>query len=113
MSLMEMFPGSHTANTHSEPLTMLFNLGWIGTVSYLGALIYGMLKLLKTKSVYCFPVFLAVVTCTVNQLVSFQLIVSTPYLYLALSLAGYLIRTASWDEQQETSTNAGYIKRSV
>lgn len=92
MALMEMFPGSHTTNTHSEPLTMLFNLGFFGTGTYLMALIYGMLSLLKTNSSCILPLLLGVVSCTVNQLVAFQLIVSTPYLYLILAFAGYLIR---------------------
>ena len=92
MALMEMFPGSNTANAHSEPLTMLFNLGMFGTGAYLAALVYGMRSVLKTDSPYVLPVLLGVVSCTVNQLVSFQLIVSTPYLYLILAFAGYLIR---------------------
>lgn len=92
MGLMEMFPGSHTTNAHSEPLTMLYNLGWFGTISYLSVLIYGMLKVSKSNSPYYFPVLLAIISYTVNQLVSFQLIISTPYFYLSLACTGKLIR---------------------
>ena len=106
MALMEMFPGSSAANAHSEPLTMLVNLGFLGTGAYFAAVIYGCLETAKLPSPYRLPVLAAVVSCTACQLVSFQLIVSTPYLFLALAFAGYLILHV----QPETAVSAEPVK---
>ena len=94
MALMEMFPGSSAANAHSEPLTMLMNLGILGTGAYFAAVIYGCLETAKLSSPYRLPVLAAVLVCTANQLVSFSVILSAPYLTLALALAGRLILSA-------------------
>ena len=94
MALMEMFPGSSAANAHSEPLTMLMNLGILGTGAYFAAVIYGCLETAKLSSPYRLPVLAAVLACTANQLVSFSVILSAPYLTLTLALAGRLILSA-------------------
>lgn len=91
MQLMEYYPNMRVTTAHSEPFTMLINLGITGAAAYLAMIFSTVFTVLngKTKGekMYRIPVILALVSHHVNLLVSFQIVPVLPYLYLILGFS--------------------------
>ena len=86
-SLLNVFGGNALTNAHCAPLTILIERGLLGLLSYifLIAVLVKEIFLQKNKhaAVIC---ALTLSSYLVNSLVSFELIVSTPYLFLVLAI---------------------------
>ncbi|MCH5344202.1 MAG: O-antigen ligase family protein [Acetatifactor sp.] len=79
--------GSIYANAHNEWLTLLVDVGVLGTAAYLGIFL-GALKRYRGMLLAVF----ALVLYGVNSLVSFQQVLNAPVLFVALGLCEYRLR---------------------
>ena len=86
MKVQEYYPNMRITNAHSEPLTMLVNLGICGTASYLLMISVFVHQLLEKKGRLLAVILLPLVCYHVNNLTSFRLIISEPYIFLLLAL---------------------------
>ena len=86
MKVQEYYPNMRITNAHSEPLTMLVNLGICGTASYLLMISVFVHQLLEKKGRFLAVILLPLVCYHVNNLTSFRLIISEPYIFLLMSL---------------------------
>lgn len=77
------------ANAHNECITFLINLGFSGTFSYYLFLGVSVKELLQKNLSNQFTIFVAfaVLTSFLHNTVSFQQILSTPYLFILLGIA--------------------------
>ena len=90
MKLMELYPEMRLVNAHSEPLTMMINLGMSGATLYYGMVfshLYYRIDSTKTMKGLQTIVSITLICYHVNLLVSFHTIITMPYLYLLLALA--------------------------
>ena len=86
-SLLNIFGGTILTNAHCAPLTILVERGFLGLLAYV-LLIAVFVKEIYSKRNKHAGVICALILSSylVNSLVSFDLMISTPYLFLALSI---------------------------
>ncbi len=86
-SLMNVFGASTLTNAHSEVLTILIERGVLGMVSYLFLIGAFMVYFVKNKKKHTAIVcMLPVFACFLNSLVSFSLVISTPYMFILMGI---------------------------
>ena len=94
--LLEVYPGMRVTSAHSEPLTMLINLGICGVTGYLGMIFTSVYRLLaasgETQRTLRIPVILALAVYHVDMLFSFHLFIALPFVFLLLAFAEQLMR---------------------
>jgi len=91
--LAEWWGNAKVANAHNEWLNMLFNMGILGAVSYLGIFISTIFAPLRTvirnKAVHNelqIPFVIGILAYMVNNSVSFQQVVSTPIVFVIMGM---------------------------
>ncbi|MBE5828767.1 MAG: hypothetical protein E7305_04790 [Butyrivibrio sp.] len=86
-SLLNIFGGSILTNAHCAPLTILIERGFFGLSTYV-LLIYAFAKEILAKRNKHAGVICALILASylVNSFVSFDLVISMPYLFMALAM---------------------------
>ncbi len=86
-SLMNVFDGDTLTNAHCDLLTILIERGLLGLITYLALIISFAKELFANKNKHAALVCaLILVSYFLNSLVSFSLVVSTPYMLMAMAL---------------------------
>lgn len=86
-SLLNIFGGNILTNAHCAPLTILVERGFFGVATYV-LLIAAFVKEIYSKRNKHAGVICALILASylVNSFVSFELVISTPYLFLAMAI---------------------------
>ena len=103
-SVNKQFNGSKLTNAHNEWLNMLVNVGILGFISY-GSIfvsavvrfIYYGEKVLKGRGKYLCIFGFSAFAYTIHNVVSFQQILSTPFMFLMLGMGESLVRVEKFD----------------
>lgn len=97
--IAKQFDGARLTNAHNEWLTVLVNNGILGLISYAGIFISAVVRFLyyaeravgeKRKYLYLFG--MSVFAYTIHNVVSFQQILSTPFVFLLMGMGERLLR---------------------
>ena len=97
--LDRQFDGARLTNAHNEWLNMLVNVGILGFISYGGIFVSAVVRFLyygekvcrgkgKYLCIFAFSAF----AYTIHNVVSFQQILSTPFVFLVLGMGECLLR---------------------
>lgn len=91
--LAEQFGGQRLTNAHNEWLTILVNTGVLGLFCYAGMFMVSIIRYaVKAKEQPLLYVFLvSLLAYTVHNMVSFQQILSTPYVFIVLGIGEGLV----------------------
>ena len=92
--LEKEFGNASLTNAHNELLTTLVNLGVLGCVTYLGVLLWPVIRCFRSKKgnlLLYFPV-ICIVSYSMHNMVSFAQILNYPYLFIFLGISEGLIR---------------------
>lgn len=85
--LQEYFGGNRLTNAHNELLTMLVNLGIVGTMTYYGIYISYLHSIMKNgRNPYGLSIGVAVVCYVIHNMVSFANILNLPFLIVLLAM---------------------------
>ena len=103
-SVNKQFNGSRLTNAHNEWLNMLVNVGILGFISYGSIFISAVIrftyygeKVFKGKGKYLCIFGFSAFAYTIHNVVSFQQILSTPFMFLMLGMGESLVRMEKWD----------------
>lgn len=95
----KQFDGARLTNAHNEWLTVLVNNGIIGFISYAGIFssavvrcVYYAEKALSGRRKYLYIFGMCAFSYTIHNVVSFQQILSTPFIFLLLGMGERLVR---------------------
>ncbi len=98
-TVIKQFDGARLTNAHNEWLTVLVNQGIFGFISYGGIFISAVVrfisgaeKALKGRKKYLYIFALSAFAYTIHNIVSFQQILSTPFMFLMLGMGEALIK---------------------
>ncbi len=84
----EYFDGSRLTNAHSEIITLLVNVGILGTLSFLAICYFSIREFLKgaEKNPFMLSFSLSIVLYLANNMFSFEQILNTPFLFLVIAI---------------------------
>jgi len=93
--MKDVFSGYRITNAHNEFITSLVNIGLIGTIAYYGVFVSAIITFIKNrqKLMIAGGAAVCVVAYVFNTMVSFQMITSTPLLFLLIALISNLHRS--------------------
>ena len=98
--MADNFGSMRLTNAHNEWLTVLVNTGFLGLLCYAGIFLTAFVRYLQKAEeqplLYVFAVTL--LAYTVHNMVSFQQVLSTPYLFIALGIAEGIRRKDFWEK---------------
>lgn len=102
--LVDQFGNERLTNAHNEWLNVLVNTGWLGLFCYAGIFITIWIRCIKRAKqqplLYVYAV--SILAYTIHNMVSFQQILSTPYIFMVLGMGeGLLRRTKTASESTE------------
>lgn len=115
-AVVDQFGRSRLTNSHNEWLTVLVNNGLIGLIGYAGIFISACFRYIRKaekmilysdERVKCLYVFaVCIFSYTIHNIVSFQQILSTPFIFLMLGMGEQLMREIKFypPEQGKTKT---------
>lgn len=86
--LIEQFGNQRLTNAHNEWLTILVNTGWLGLFCYAGIFIAAGLRYGRRAKAQplLYVCLISLLAYTVHNMVSFQQILSTPYIFIVLGM---------------------------
>ena len=92
--MIERFGSLRLTNAHNEWMTVLVNTGALGLFCYVGIFLAAFVRFLRKAGEQPFlAVFaLAVLAYTVHNMVSFQQVLSTPYIFIVMGMGEGLMR---------------------
>lgn len=92
--LVDQFGNERLTNAHNEWLTMLVNTGWLGAFCYAGIFITVWIHCIRRakEQPLLYVCAISILAYTVHNMVSFQQILSTPYIFMVLGMGEGLIR---------------------
>lgn len=107
-SVLKQFDGARLTNAHNEWLTILVNSGIFGFISY-GAIfvtavlryVYYAEKALEGRKRYLYLFALCAFAYSIHNVVSFQQILSTPFVFLMLGIGECLVRSEGIEYQEK------------
>ncbi len=86
-SLLNIFEGNILTNAHSAPLTILIERGLLGLFSYILLIALFVKEIFAQKNKHAGSICALILSSyLINSFVSFDLVISTPYLFLALAI---------------------------
>ena len=98
-AVIDQFGGARLTNAHNEWLTILVNQGIFGFISYGGIFITAVIryvyhgeKALNGRRLYLYVFALSAFAYAIHNVVSFQQILSTPFVFLMLGMGECLVR---------------------
>lgn len=86
--LIEQFDDLRLTNAHSEPITLLVNIGMLGVVCYIGIMATGFVRFLRGagRQPVLYLCAVSVLTYIAHNLVSFQQVLNTPFIFIILGI---------------------------
>ena len=102
--LVDQFGNERLTNAHNEWLTVLVNTGWLGVFCYAGIFIAVWIRCVRRAKgqPLLYVCAISILAYTVHNMVSFQQILSTPYIFIVLGMGeGLLRRTETESESTE------------
>lgn len=89
--MIDTFGRERLTNAHNEWITLLVNFGLTGFICYFGLFVSAVFRFLKRDSVFCMCAA-GVLAYIVHNTVSFQQILSTPFVFILLGMGEGMIR---------------------
>ena len=110
--LADRFVNQRLTNAHNELLTMAVNLGLLGAGCYVGILASALVRFGRRIASGPMPClcFTAVLAYTVHNLVSFQHVLSTPYLFILLGIGEGVCRAVPQAAQDTGLTDEAALQ---
>ena len=102
--LVDQFGNERLTNAHNEWLTVLVNTGWLGVFCYAGIFITVWIRCARRAKgqPLLYVCAISILAYTIHNMVSFQQILSTPYIFIVLGMGeGLLRRTETESESTE------------
>ena len=102
--LVDQFGNERLTNAHNEWLTVLVNTGWLGVFCYAGIFITVWIRCVRRAKgkPLLYVCAISILAYTIHNMVSFQQILSTPYIFIVLGMGeGLLRRTETESESTE------------
>ena len=102
--LVDQFGNERLTNAHNEWLTVLVNTGWLGVFCYAGIFITVWIRCVRRAKgkPLLYVCAISILAYAVHNMVSFQQILSTPYIFIVLGMGdGLLRRTETESESTE------------
>lgn len=92
--LIDQFGNQRLTNAHNEWLTVLVNTGWLGLFCYAGIFIASAIRYWKRakEQPLLYVCLLSLLAYMVHNMVSFQQILNTPYIFIVLGMGESLVR---------------------
>ncbi len=86
--LIEQFDDLRLTNAHSEPITLLVNIGMLGVVCYIGIMATGFVRFLRGagRQPVLYLCAVSVLAYIAHNLVSFQQVLNTPFIFIILGI---------------------------
>ena len=111
--LTAQFGSQRLTNAHNEQLTLLVDVGVLGWICYAGLFVSAFIRFVRRASGQ--PVLYlcaaAVLAYTVHNMVSFQQILSTPFVFIALGIGESFCRNMTEEEQMNDAIDEKIHKR--
>lgn len=108
--VMDQFGDARLTNAHNEWLTVLVNNGILGFISYAGIFVtsviryvYGGERAANGHKWHLYVFAMSIFAYAIHNVVSFQQVLSTPFIFLMLGMGECLIRTESREEEKVQS----------
>lgn len=100
VTMARHFQSPPMANAHNEFLTMLVNTGLFGLISYAGIFLSSIRNALKSTNPFIKVVLFGILGYIINNLFSFQQVISTPFVFALLGILENLLR-----KEQKNASN--------
>ena len=103
--LIDQFGNQRLTNAHNEWLTVLVNTGWLGLFYYVGIFMTVWIRCVRKSEgqPMLYVCAVSILAYTVHNMVSFQQILSTPYIFMILGMGEGLLR-GSVTKSESTKT---------
>lgn len=103
--LIDQFGNQRLTNAHNEWLTVLVNTGWLGLFYYAGIFMTVWIRCVRRSEgqPMLYVCAVSILAYTVHNMVSFQQILSTPYIFMILGMGEGLLR-GSVTKSESTKT---------
>lgn len=104
--LIDQFGNQRLTNAHNEWLTILVNTGWLGLFCYAGIFTASVIRYWKRaeEQPLLYVCLLSLIAYMVHNMVSFQQILNTPYIFMALGMGECLARGCSAKAERRKSS---------
>ncbi|MCM1122307.1 MAG: O-antigen ligase family protein [Eubacterium sp.] len=98
--LMGEFGNLRLTNAHSEQITLLVNVGALGWVCYVGIFVSAFVRYMRGagKQLALYLCAVSILAYTVHNMVSFQQVLSTPFVFILLGIGERFYRCMTWKE---------------
>lgn len=95
--LADQFVNQRLTNAHNEQLTLLVNVGALGWLCYAGLFLTAFVRYMRRagKQPLLYVCAVSILTYTVHNMVSFQQILNTPYIFIVLGIGEKLYRSTA------------------
>lgn len=95
--LADQFVNQRLTNAHNEHLTLLVNVGVLGWMCYAGFFITAFVRYVKgaRRQPFLYLCAVSMLAYTVHNMVSFQQVLNTPYIFIVLGIGEGLLRKES------------------
>lgn len=95
--LAYQFVNQRLTNAHNEQLTLLVNVGVLGWLCYVGLFLTAFVRYMRRadKQPLLYLCAVSILTYTVHNVVSFQQILNTPYIFIVLGIGERLYRSTA------------------
>lgn len=100
--LWETFANERLTNAHNEWLTMLVTVGVPGMICYAGIFISAFVRLMRSAQRCAAVCAAAVFVYTIHNMVSFQQVLSTPFIFILLGMGESLLRREKLQREEGT-----------
>lgn len=104
--LIDQFGNQRLTNAHNEWLTVLVNTGWLGLFCYAGIFITSVIRYWKRakEQPLLYICLLSLMAYMAHNMVSFQQILNTPYIFMVLGMGECLVRGFSAKSECQKSS---------
>ena len=93
--LVDRFGNQRLTNAHNEQLTLLVNVGALGWLCYAGVFLTAFVRYVKDagRQPMLYLCAVSILAYTAHNLVSFQQVLNTPYIFIVLGIGEYIDKT--------------------
>lgn len=103
--LGDRFVNLRLTNAHNEQLTTLVNVGVLGWLCYMGIFVTAFVRCVRRgkRQLLLYPCAICILAYAIHNLVSFQQVLSTPYVFMILGIGEKLCRNTQEGTVDEDS----------
>ena len=111
--LVDRFGNYRLTNAHNEQLTLLVNVGALGWLCYAGIFLTAFVRYMRRASLQplLYLCFVSILTYAAHNIVSFQQVLNTPYIFIVLGIGENLYRSTTEGVYDCMSDKAGYMQK--